>query len=79
MTTMKAKTALLEFVTNWTQGTARVITHHDRKMLAELLTCLDPFPDDLGEQLGVPSGSSFSEVAGQIRDALEEAGMGEGA
>ena len=74
---MKAKNALLDFVRNWTQSSARAITQQDRKMLAELLACLDPFPDDLGEQLGLPSGSGFGEVAEYIRDVLEEAGLGD--
>lgn len=77
MKTEKPKTALLEFVTNWTEGTARAITQRDYETLAELLTCLDPFPDDLSEQLGVPGGSTFGEVAGYIRDVLEEAGLGD--
>ena len=77
MNIMKPKHALLEFVTNWTEGAARAITQQDRKMLAELKTCLDPFPDDFGEQLGVPGGSTFGGVAEYIRDVLEEGGMGD--
>ena len=74
---MKAKNALLEFVKNWTEDTARAITQQDHEMLAELKPCLDPFPDDLNEQLGVPGGSTFAEVAEYIRDVLEEAGLGD--
>jgi hypothetical protein len=74
---MKIKNALLEFVKNWTEGTARAITDQDRKMLTELMTCLDPFPDDLCEQLGAPGKSTFGAVAEYIRDVLEEAGLGD--
>jgi hypothetical protein len=77
MKTRKTKSALLEFVRNWTEGTARAITQQDRKTLAESKPCLDPFPDDLGEQLGVAGGSTFGEVAGYICEVLEEAGMGD--
>src|ERR1019366_5906726 len=79
MKTMKTKNALLEFVTNWTQGSARAITQQDRKMLGDLKTCLDPFPDDLGEQLGVPRGSSFGGAVRYICEVLEEAGLGDSA
>lgn len=75
--TRKAKNALLEFVENWTEGRARAVTQQDRRMLAGLMTCLDPFPDDLGGQLGVPGGSTFGEVASYIRDVLEEVGRGD--
>jgi hypothetical protein len=75
--TRKAKNALLKFVKNWTEGKSRAITLQDREMLAELMTCLDLFPDDLCEQLGVPGESTFGGVAGYIRDVLEEAGMGD--
>ncbi len=77
MQTEKPKNALLEFVTNWTEGAARAITQMDYEMLAELMNCLDPFPDDLCEQLGVPGGSTFGEVAGYIRDVLGEGGLGD--
>jgi len=46
-------------------------------MLAKLLTCPDPFPDDLGAHLAMPSGSTFGEVAEQIRSVVGEAGLGD--
>lgn len=71
---MDNKTALVIFTENWTQGAARAITDQDRKMLAELrLTCVpDPFPEDVGEEIGVPRGSSFGEVAGEIVGVVGE-------
>ena len=75
--TRKATNALLEFVKNWTEGTARAITQQDHEMLAELKPCLDPFPDDLGDQLGVPGESTFGGVAGYIQEVLEDSGLGD--
>lgn len=68
------KSDLIEFVKNWIEGTARAITVMDREMLVELLSCPAPFPDELGEEIGAPRGSTFGEVAGQIRDAWRKPG-----
>lgn len=71
------KNCLIDFVRNWTEGTARHITEKNREMLVEVSSCPNPFPDELAEEIGVPSGSTCGEVARQIRDVLEEAGLGD--